>query len=62
MKDGWQLVVLLIILFASGFAFGFSTVISVIHKPLQDAAVERGYAEWVAPEAGRGKTVLQWVD
>lgn len=28
----------------------------------QNAAFERGYAEWVLPEGGRGKTVWGWID
>lgn len=55
-------VVLVILWLLIGLAFGYAGAIYFERKPLQDAAVERGYAEWVVPEAGRGETVFQWVD
>lgn len=61
-KDLWAVVVLMITTLFVGIAFGFSASIHFRYKPLQATAVERGYAEWVVPEAGRGETVFQWVD
>lgn len=58
----WAFVVLMVISLTISFAFGFSASIHFRYEPLQAAAVERGYAEWVVPESGRGETVFQWVD
>lgn len=32
------------------------------HIRFKDEAVERGYAEWVLPEGGRGNAIWQWVE
>ena len=33
-----------------------------VSRDFQDAAFERGYAEWILPEHGRGKIVWRWVE
>lgn len=49
----------------------FSAVVSVlaillahadVRKEYQDAAIERGYAEWVMLENGRGDTEWRWIE
>lgn len=61
-KDLWAVVVLMVIVFFVGIAFGYSGTLYFRYEPLQATAVERGYAEWVVPDAGRGEAVFQWVD
>lgn len=58
----WAVVALVILSILIGFSFGYTVAVLFECNPLQDAAVERGYAEWAVPTTGRGDTVFQWVE
>lgn len=56
--EGFYLLIIMGLLFAGGVIIGSS----VERFSLQNDAVERGYAEWVMPENGRGKTIYRWIE
>ena len=55
-------VVFALLTYALGLAIGCLLGDSVAEEKYQDAAVERGYAEWVKPEDPRAKPVWGWIE